>query len=139
MRYRNPCELPQAPRSLVYSLRLQILADFVETIAAENFTLGGWISPDKRRGCAVGLAAAHCGALTRDGLELSYCGLPRYRGALGLKAVEDFFGLRREDAERVFGFTGDRWASPRETAAEIRRLARRIAFEPEPIAAAVGA
>ena len=102
MKYRNPRSLPSVPPP-DYRERLHRLADFVDGISPDDFTLDDWISRDGRRGCALGLAATHCEALKAHGLRLGQDDLPVYIGTGGLDAITGFFGFTRRDAKRVFG------------------------------------
>ena len=125
MKYRNPRSLPSVPPP-DYRERLHRLADFVDGIRPDDFTLDDWISRDGRRGCALGLAASQCEALKAQGLRLGQDDLPVYLGTGGLDAITGFFGITRRDAKRVFGLSGyPGYPSPRRTAAELRALASR--------------
>jgi len=126
----------------VNTANLLKLADFLETVPPEDFSLTEWqtnapkdairLGPIVFRagcgfaGCAVGWAAY---SNIFDGLRLNREAGPVYRGARGISAVENLFGITTRMSEYLFwevSYPNHDPIDPADVSARIRKLVRKI-------------
>jgi hypothetical protein len=92
--------------------RLKVLADWLESEnvpSGRRFNMNDWYTQDScgTAACAIGWGAV-CPALNSEGLGLTPSTLisrhsyPTFDGHYGTGAAEHFFGITRQEAERLF-------------------------------------